>query len=295
MQEKGGTIMMEKCLFRMKKKRIAFSAALCVLLAVMCIFCTGCVAEEFDYDEAVLRYEQTGRALWEAYDWRSVVVPWGVWEIGRDIPAGKWRIETATETSIEVTYSTEAHGGGACLYVTDALFDDKIKSPNNPFFDQLLDTAYAEIELKTGAFLQIKYSSARLIPMENQDRYRFPAGSTGDFAGKSYEEIVSDRESIKEQIMRSDAWKEIVLPIGRVTVGPELAGKWKIEPVSGGKTNIDMGSPFWTLTSPESDHYDPASKNDSMTLELEEGMTFDVEAGDAVLTSYIGKKDVIFE
>lgn len=278
----------------MRKRKIEFSAALCAFLAAMSIFCTGCIAEEFDYDEAVLRYEQAGRALWKAYDWNSVVVPWGVWEIGRDIPAGKWRIEAATDTSVEVVYSDRVQAGGAYVYISEALFEEYIKSPNN-LARSSLSTFFVEIDMRSGSFLQIKYSSARLIPMENQDRYRFPAGSTGDFAGKSYEEIVSDRESIKEQIMRSDAWKEIVLPIGRVTVGPELAGKWKIEPVSGGKTNIDMGSPFWTLTSPESDHYDPASKNDSMTLELEEGMTFDVEAGDAVLTSYIGKKDVIFE
>lgn len=286
--------MMEKCLFRMKKKRIAFSAALCVLLAVMCIFCTGCIAEEFDYDEAVLRYEQAGRALWKAYDWNSVVVPWGVWEIGRDIPAGKWRIEAATDTSVEVVYSDRVQAGGAYVYISEALFEEYIKSPNN-LARSSLSTFFVEIDMRSGSFLQIKYSSARLIPMENQDRYRFPAGSTGDFAGESYEEIVSDRESIKAQIMQSDAWKEIVLPIGRVTVGPELAGKWKIEPVSGGETNIDMGSPFWALTSPENEYFDPTSRNDSVTMELEEGMTFDVEAGEAVLTSYIGKKDVIFE
>ncbi len=278
----------------MRKRKTAFSASLCVLLAVMSIFCTGCVAEEFDYDEAVLRYEQAGRAIWEAYDWNSVVVPWGVWEIGRDIPAGKWRIEAATDTSVEVVYSDRVQAGGAYVYISEALFEEYIKSPNN-LARSSLSTFFVEIDMRSGSFLQIKYSSARLIPMENQDRYRFPAGSTGDFAGKSYEEIVSDRESIKEQIMQSDAWKEIVLPIGRVTVSPELAGKWKIEPVSGGETNIDMGSPFWALTSPENEYFDPTSRNDSVTMELEEGMTFDVEAGDAVLTSYIGKKDLIFE
>ena len=278
----------------MRKRKTAFSAALCVLLAVMCIFCTECVAEEFDYDEAVLRYEQAGRALWKAYDWNSVVVPWGVWEIGRDIPAGKWRIEAATDTSVEVVYSDRVQAGGAYVYISEALFEEYIKSPNN-LARSSLSTFFVEIDMRSGSFLQIKYSSARLIPMDDQDRYRFPAGSTGDFVGKSYEEIVSDRESIKAQIMQSDAWKEIVLPIGRVTVGPELAGKWKIEPVSGGKTNIDMGSPFWALTSPENEYFDPTSRNDSVTMELEEGMTFDVEAGEAVLTSYIGKKDLIFE
>lgn len=247
-----------------------------------------------DYDELVIAYEQASRALWYASDWQSVIVPWGVWEIGKDIPAGKWRIETATYTSVSITYSSKVHDGGSYLYISDASFEDSIKSPNRISGDPW-DVVYVDLDMRKGSYLQVKYTMARLTPIESKENYRFPAGSMGNYEGKTFQELLEVREEIAQAIRASDQWRVEVIPEGKVTVGRDMAGAWHVAPVEGERVNIDMGQAFFSLTSPLRDGYNPFKDNDSFVITLEEGMNFEVEQGDAVFSTFIGKKDLIFE
>ncbi len=44
------------------------------------------------YDELVALKDQINLAIWNSEEWQEVEVPQGVWEVGADIPAGKWEI-----------------------------------------------------------------------------------------------------------------------------------------------------------------------------------------------------------
>ena len=47
------------------------------------------------YDELVELKNQIDSAIWASGEWQSVTVPAGLYKIGKDIPAGKWHIESA--------------------------------------------------------------------------------------------------------------------------------------------------------------------------------------------------------
>lgn len=72
---------------------------LCVfaLLAALAVPAWG----DFDlsglsYDELVALRDQINLAIWNSEDWQEVTVPQGIWEVGADIPAGKWTIRAAS-------------------------------------------------------------------------------------------------------------------------------------------------------------------------------------------------------
>ena len=48
------------------------------------------------YDELVQLRDQINLAIWNSREWREVTVPPGVYEIGKDIPAGHWSVRPAS-------------------------------------------------------------------------------------------------------------------------------------------------------------------------------------------------------
>ena len=47
------------------------------------------------YDELVMLKDRINLAIWQSQDWQEVTVPQGVWEVGKDIPAGTWTVKCA--------------------------------------------------------------------------------------------------------------------------------------------------------------------------------------------------------
>lgn len=57
------------------------------------------------YDDLVALKDQINKAIWDSAEWQEVEVPQGVWEVGADIPAGKWTIKApsgAYYTSVKI-------------------------------------------------------------------------------------------------------------------------------------------------------------------------------------------------
>lgn len=80
---------------------------LVIIIAVLCIACAA-AAEDIDisglsFDQLVALKERINLALFESDEWQEVVVPQGIWKVGKDIPAGKWTI-TAVQTNDGMTY-----------------------------------------------------------------------------------------------------------------------------------------------------------------------------------------------
>ena len=44
------------------------------------------------YDELVQLKDKINLAIWNSQEWQEVSVPPGIWEIGKDIPAGYWTV-----------------------------------------------------------------------------------------------------------------------------------------------------------------------------------------------------------
>lgn len=47
------------------------------------------------YEELVELKDKLNLAMWNSEEWQEVTVPQGVWEVGEDIPEGKWTVKAA--------------------------------------------------------------------------------------------------------------------------------------------------------------------------------------------------------
>ena len=57
------------------------------------------------FDELVQLRDQLNLAIWNSQEWQEVEVPAGVWEVGKDIPAGHWTITIVDNTTGNVCYT----------------------------------------------------------------------------------------------------------------------------------------------------------------------------------------------
>lgn len=79
-----------------------------VMILAVCLLIPIASAEDIDisglsFDQLVALKERINLALFESDEWQEVTVPQGIWKVGKDIPAGKWRI-TAVQAADGVTY-----------------------------------------------------------------------------------------------------------------------------------------------------------------------------------------------
>lgn len=115
-------------------------------------------------EQLILLREKIELTMWGTDDWQAVVVPQGVYQIGVDIPAGKWTI-AATEGNFSFIYIGNAvkPDGEVDIKGERSLYqriDDKAYSG----FDENKDLPSFDVELADGYYIQIKYSSAIFTP-----------------------------------------------------------------------------------------------------------------------------------
>ena len=81
---------------------------LCLLLALLLVpaFSLADIPDisGLTFDELVQLREQLNYAIWTSEDFQMVYIPAGLWEIGKDIPAGHWTIEPAYNIYAHVWY-----------------------------------------------------------------------------------------------------------------------------------------------------------------------------------------------
>ena len=70
-----------------------------IVIIIMCFslcsiaYATDIDLSELSFEDLIELREQVNKALWSCSEWQEVVVPKGVWEIGKDIPEGHWTIK----------------------------------------------------------------------------------------------------------------------------------------------------------------------------------------------------------
>lgn len=96
------------------KKIISF-----ILCLVLC--CSVSLAEidlsGMSFDELVKLKAQINLAMWLSQEWQEVTVPQGVWEVGKDIPAGHWTITAAKDAYCSVFYGEKLDDSGRDISV----------------------------------------------------------------------------------------------------------------------------------------------------------------------------------
>ena len=123
------------------------------------------------YDELVQLKDSINLAMWNSQEWQEVTVPIGVWEVGSDIPAGKWNISVTPDTK---------RGYGAFTYCD--LLDESGLDAGNQFYCKIYhhealsvpgddDPRYPlaiDIELKEGTYFIVKNAPLVFTPPQGK-------------------------------------------------------------------------------------------------------------------------------
>lgn len=114
------------------------------------------------YDELVALRDQINLAIWNSQEWQEVTVPYGVWKIGEDIPAGKWTITVCDGGSLFLRVGVKLNAAGTEI---DGSYDSwLLRSSTRRSFDPASDIESVTIDLHDGEYLTIDEGSVIFTP-----------------------------------------------------------------------------------------------------------------------------------
>lgn len=143
------------------KKVITFVIAFVLILVLAAPVCADFDLSGLSFDELVALREQIDLAIWNSEEWQEVTVPQGVWEIGADIPEGKWTIRAAPNAMSMCWVGTELQkNGNEVKSITSAV----LISPTNFVYQEGSSRTEWTVELVAGEYIQIATGSAVFSP-----------------------------------------------------------------------------------------------------------------------------------
>lgn len=113
------------------------------------------------YDELVALKDQINLAIWNSAEWQEVEVPQGVWEVGADIPAGKWTILPGASGNTYVKIGTEIKDGGTDVR---SKASETIRNEKYNYFDAASDLTSWTYDFKNGEYVKIDDGPAIFTP-----------------------------------------------------------------------------------------------------------------------------------
>ncbi len=85
----------------------------------------GVDLSDMSFDELVALRDQIDMAIWSSAEWQEVEVPEGIYQVGKDIPAGHWSIRPIDQYYMNIYYFDildsigKGPGPGAKLFIQD--------------------------------------------------------------------------------------------------------------------------------------------------------------------------------
>jgi len=113
------------------------------------------------YDDLVALKDQINLAIWQSDTWQEVEVPQGVWEVGADIPAGKWTIFPGASGNTYIKIGTEIKDGGSDVKskASETIRNDKYK-----YYDASSDLTSWTYEFTVGEYVKVDDGPAIFTP-----------------------------------------------------------------------------------------------------------------------------------
>ena len=144
------------------KKLISYLCVFALVLALAPAAFAEWDLSGLSYDDLVALKDQVQRAMWDSADWQEVTVPQGVWEVGADIPAGKWTIKCNDGHYTEVTVGVNLKPSGDGLkYPYSAA--DMVYNPGHKLTDSS-DLLEWTVDLHDGDYVEIDDAPAVFTP-----------------------------------------------------------------------------------------------------------------------------------
>lgn len=144
-------------------KKLIFSLAL--ILALPFSACAEVDLSGMSFDELVSLKDQINLAIWQSEDWQEVTVPQGIWEVGVDIPEGRWTIKPVDGVYAYVTYGSVLESNGKEVsYKSNNYYSESIYSPMSNIYDEGDDLTEIDIDAKAGSYIEIDSGSVVFSP-----------------------------------------------------------------------------------------------------------------------------------
>lgn len=140
---------------------------ICLLLALLIptmAFASTIDLSGLSFDELVELKEQINLAIWECKEWQEVTVPQGVWEVGKDIPAGAWVIRCATASFATITIGSKINESKTGIDYSGFIDMVNVVSPESPAYEEGQSLTEYSVTVKNGDVIEIDYSSVLFTP-----------------------------------------------------------------------------------------------------------------------------------
>ncbi len=142
-----------------------------ILLVVM-LFSVASLAQAssvdltgMSYDQLVALKDEIDLAIWASEDWQEVSVPQGIYEIGKDIPAGHWTIKPTDGGSSYVKWGDTLDESGKDLgydgkiYVSESLTSETYK-----YYEKGSDKTECDFEVAAGQYIVVDNGDVIFTP-----------------------------------------------------------------------------------------------------------------------------------
>lgn len=151
-------------------KRVFSLVLACVLILALAPAAFADVdLSSMSFDELVALKDQINLAIWNSADWQEVTVPQGVWQVGADIPAGKWTIRPVSGKSSIIKTGTSTKDGGASV---KADYMENIFAPDSMLYKDGSRTELT-IELSDGQYVEVSIGSVIFTPYSGKPSLGF--------------------------------------------------------------------------------------------------------------------------
>jgi len=143
------------------KRIFSFILVLILVLSLAPLAFADVDLSGMSYDELVDLKDQINLAIWNSAEWQEVEVPQGVWEVGADIPAGKWTIKALPSADTYLKIGTSLQDGGTSVNFKKT---QRIKDAGYRDYDPNSDITSWTYDFTNGEYVQIDYGPAVFTP-----------------------------------------------------------------------------------------------------------------------------------
>lgn len=146
-----------------------------LLLIAVCMMTSFAAADSIDLSGMSMRElidlkEQVILAIWASGEWQEVKVPAGIYEVGKDIPAGKWTVRCAVDNYAFVSFGNQLKKGGAEIDYHGSTYGHAIiVSPDYKRYKPDKDLTEFTFTVEKGDYVQIEECSVLFTPYAGND------------------------------------------------------------------------------------------------------------------------------
>lgn len=198
--------------------------------------------------------DDVNAAIEESDMWESVNVPVGIYEVGVDIPAGKWAVSAGNSTSIcEMMIGDVLSDNGKEINYWDASSYFSFALCNEWLYKALpeLQRTVEIVDIPEGYYVEISEGSVIFETYTGHPDFKFFAEEmpSGEVTNRfnldevAFDVLVSMKDRLNFEIWNSYGWENILVPHGIYKIGVNIpVGHWTVEPPIGSYIDINYGS-----------------------------------------------------